>query len=238
MRLGQLARKLALRPDQIIEFLAKKNIQIEEGSNTRLEDLYVALVVKKFAPQGFDITVQEIAPQEAIQPSETLAISPIETDGLPNHDIPTETPESEERSEVIKAPKIELSGLRVLGKIELPEPKKKEQPITEPSLQGGEEKKSKQPERQRSQNRNPRTNPRQVKNPVALQREREELEAQRKREAAKEIEKEKRAQHYYNKVKVVAPVKAPKREQIEEEIAEPVPQPKTLLGRFFRWFTT
>ena len=50
MRLGQLARKLALRPDEIVEFLSAKNIQIEDNSNTKLEDDHVTLIIKKFAP--------------------------------------------------------------------------------------------------------------------------------------------------------------------------------------------
>lgn len=246
MRLGQLARKLAIRPDQIVEFLAKKNIQIVEGSNTRLDEGHIAIVIGKFAPPGFDITAQEVTSQEVIQPAQApeVVVAPqvekIEMTALPAGDSFAETPVPDEKPEVIKAPKVELSGLKVLGKIDLPEPRKKEQPQTEllPKEEEGE-KKPKPQERPRSlQNRNPKTNPRPAKNPIALQREREELEAQKKREAAKAIEREKRAQHYFNKVKVVTPVKTSKREQVEEEMEVPVPRPKTLLGRFFRWFTT
>jgi type IV secretory pathway VirB10-like protein len=241
MRLGQLARKLALRPDQIVEFLAKKNIQIVEGSNTRLEDNQVALVIEKFAPRGFDITVQELTSQGVVQPTETPEIpaepqvEEIEVFSRVE-DTVLEFPTSEEKSEVIKAPKVELSGLKVLGKIDLPEPKKKEQPKAEPQFEG---EKPKSQERTRSlQSRSPKSNSRPAKNPIALQREKEELEAQRKREASKALEREKRAQHYFNKVKVVTAVKPAKRDQIQEEMDEPAPKPKTLLGRFFRWFTT
>ena len=50
MRLGQLARKLELRPAEIIEFLATKNIVIEDDANAKVEDNYVTLVFRQFAP--------------------------------------------------------------------------------------------------------------------------------------------------------------------------------------------
>ena len=50
MRLGQLARKLELRPAEIIEFLATKNILIEDDANAKVDDNYVALVFRQFAP--------------------------------------------------------------------------------------------------------------------------------------------------------------------------------------------
>jgi hypothetical protein len=147
------------------------------------------------------------------------------------------TSEEEVKPEVIKPPKVELSGLKVLGKIDLPEQKKKD--LQSASVQNDNEKEITPRERTRPQRgKGGTTNARPAKNPIAVQREREELEAQRKREAAKALEKEKKAQHYFNKVKVVAPVKTSKREQVEEEISTPAPEPKTLLGKFFRWFTT
>ena len=50
MRLGQLARKLELRPAEIIEFLATKNILIDDDANAKVDDSYVALVFQQFAP--------------------------------------------------------------------------------------------------------------------------------------------------------------------------------------------
>ena len=51
MRLGQLARKLELRPAEIIEFLATKNILIEDDANAKVEENYVTLVFRHFAPE-------------------------------------------------------------------------------------------------------------------------------------------------------------------------------------------
>src|SRR5689334_19628909 len=119
MRLGQLARKLSLRPAQIVEFLSQHNIQIEDNSNTRIEDQHAELVVNHFAPGTF----QQV--ELADEPEET---APVEAE------LPVIVTDSSEQTtiepEVIRVQKIELSGLKVLGKIELPEPKKKE-PVVE-----------------------------------------------------------------------------------------------------------
>jgi len=244
MRLGQLARKLTVRPDQIVEFLASKNIQIENGSNTRLDDIHVALLVEKFGGEGFEMTPQELATDDFIPEVISDVMESPESEKVEDNNGHTESPVLEaqtqqEKQEVIKAPKVELSGLKVPGKIDLPEPKKKEQLPTEALPKTERDIERKPQERAKlQQNRNPKTNPRPAKNPIALQREREEMEAQKKREEAKALEKEKRAQHYFNRVKVVAPVKALKREQVAEEIPETTPEPKSLLGKFFRWFTT
>lgn len=243
MRLGQLARKLALRPDQIVEFLGKHNIQIDEGSNTRLDDDFVALIVARFAPQGLELNsvepIQDIDVEPIPQKPEVVATEIVQLDEF-TVSPPAFTPAvQEENIEVIKAPKVELSGLKVLGKIELPEKKKKEDLPTEPKSANTPSKEPWSSDHRRPvQARTSRAHTRPAKNPIALQREQEEAEAARKREAARLAEKEKRSQHYFNKVKVVAPVKSGKREQIIEENEEPMPQPKTWLGRFFRWFTS
>src|ERR1700710_1499412 len=126
MRLAQLARKIDLRPSDVVEFLASHRIHIVDASNTRLEDDQVLLIMNKFAPH----LIQEIPSIETLQQEEDT-IEPhsdeliaSETTSVPviapkvQEALSTELPEEE--SEVIKAPKIALSGLKVLGKIELP----------------------------------------------------------------------------------------------------------------------
>jgi len=235
MRLGQLARKLELRPAEIIEFLATKNIVIEDDANAKVEDNYVALVFRQFAPEMEAENIPEIDAPAANTPDE-----PIPEVNVVDENLATLIPESEplpERIEVIKAQKVELSGLKVLGKIDLPDTKKKqaeappENSETEQLREFNREKKS--PDYKKTQ--------RPQKNPIALQREREALEAQKKREEELQLKKEKRTQNYLKKVKAHQPTKAAKlhREEAEEmsaaELAEP---PKTLWGKFVRWLTT
>src|SRR5258708_34680041 len=114
MRLGQLARKLAIRPATIVEFLAGNQIAIEEGSNTRLEDDHVRLVMERFDPsklqEMFAVPDEKVEPEIPALEIELKDSGPIE---MPGEHSP-EMPIREEKTEVIKAPKIELPGLRVL----------------------------------------------------------------------------------------------------------------------------
>ena len=52
MRLGQLARKLAIRPSQIVDYLSTHQIYLEEGSNAKLNDEHVDRIVQHFAQIG------------------------------------------------------------------------------------------------------------------------------------------------------------------------------------------
>lgn len=236
MRLGQLARKLELRPAEIVEFLATKNIVIEDDANSKIDDNFVALVFRQFAPDKEvestpDADIPTVSVKDDLQRDEK---APAEFVGP---DVTAVNEEPRERSEVIKAAKVELSGLKVLGKIDLPDTKKK---------QSETQQENSETEQQREFNRE-KKNPsykktqRPSKNPIALQREREALEAQKKREEELQFKKEKRTQNYLKKVKAHQPTKAAKlhREEAEEmsaaELAEP---PKTLWGKFIKWLTT
>lgn len=243
MRLGQLARKLAIRPSQIVDFLSTKQVHLEEGSNARLEDAHVSVIVNYFAPERlnkiFKINTEEAAPViespvivEAVETEE-----PIEQIPLPELEVNVE----EEKIEVVKVPKVELTGLKVLGKIELPELKKKETAeLDKPEGEQPTEEKVRPriPTKRNSTNsrdRQPSENP--WRNPIAQQREREASEAEEKRKAELEREKERRRQHYMSKVKTGQPTKAARfyEEQVEETSGKEEVKPKTLWGKFVKW---
>lgn len=215
MRLGQLARQLDISTDKIVTFLGTRDIPMDSSANARVDDTLVDLIVGHFAPGN-----------------ETLRQQVHETPELPEPAVTegTDTPEPQAESlpELIKAPKVELPGLRVLGKIELPE-KKKPEPPREP-----------EPEREaRPIARNPRRNqpPRDRKNPVRLAREQEEHEKKLRLEEAKQKEKERKAAYYQKRLKPQAPTKAVR--LIDEEYEEMPPlepeRPRSLWGRFMRW---
>jgi hypothetical protein len=237
MRLGQLARKLELRPTEIVEFLAKRNIFIEDGTNTKLDAAHASLAIQYFAPDSkiedypdTDSNTIDLAVNEASAHVNAESVTPALDES--NH----ETPRQE--SEVIKAPKIELSGLKVLGKIELPEVKKKPTEVqAEPADDVQKSKQSPQEKRKEYVRKQQRP----AKNPIALQREQEALEAKKKREEEIRLQKEKRTQNYLKKVKTQQPTKAARiiKEEAEEMSAdELVEPPKTLWGKFLRWLTT
>lgn len=254
MRLGQLARKLSIGTSDVVDFLASQNISIEPGINTRLDDSLVVRVIEKFAPGMKDellgATPSEETPVTKAEEPAPLAVAVEEVEeavtAAPVVQAIEEITEdvSGEKPEVIKAPKIELSGLKVLGKIELPEPKKKEVKEEEPTPVEGTstapaplaERKRNYPNKRESRENRPQ---RPRANPIALQREREAEEAQRKKQEELKREKERKAQHYYNKVKPSTPTKKMKmiNEQVEE-MSDLSEQPKTWWGRFKRWLTT
>lgn len=249
MRLGQLARKLALRPAEIVGFLAKNSIQIEEGSNTKIEDDHVSLIMTHFAPERMAEMAAELAAEK--NPSvKDIELRPepvkdIIIEDTRSHIIDVPFVDPEPVVELIKAPKVELSGLKVLGKIELPEPKKKEPQqvesiTTEDTVVPIEEQKKPEPRRQFVP-RKERSEQRPVKNPIALQREREAMEAEKKRRVNTEREKEKRTQNYLKKVKAPSPTKSVSlvKEQVEVMVQEEKrTPPKTWFGRFMRWMNT
>jgi hypothetical protein len=238
MRLGQLARKLGLSPNAIAEHLTASGLQVESDPNRRLEDDRIRIVVSHFAPARIE---------EFIKPAEQPAQEPAPVDELTStHEVMAEMPEVTETvqadvppdpAEVIRAAKVELQGLKVIGKIELPQAKKKaddEQPATEGTIHADD---SRPPRRGPLQDRKEQ---RQWKNPMELKRQREEAEAKRKREEQAEEAKAKRTQNYLKRVKSV-PTKAVRR--VEEEVVveadvDAAPRPKTAWGKFVKWLTT
>lgn len=229
MRLGQLSRKLGVSTPEIIQFLASKQITISEDSNAKIEDVHAHWVTEKFAPHLI-ASVEEVMAEEKKEvaiPVETTPV--IET---PSTEVTIEEPAL---PELIKAPKIELAGLKVLGKIEIPEKKKKTEENTEARTEERERKpRSERTRPQREYQERPR------KNPVALQREREQREAEQKRKELLAKEKEKKTNHYYNRVKPVVPTKKVRKEEELIEVADiPVEKmPTTLWGKFMRWLNT
>lgn len=248
MRLGQMARKLAIAPSEIVQYLASQQSVIEENSNIRLTDTQVDLLLRKFAPDLVNVykadPLPEPGPEEAVEIS-TPVIVPL-VDEVPSEASVTEPVENNQdvnevnHEEVIKAPKVTLTGLKVLGKIDLPEPKKKESPTPDSPVEAGTEI-PKQEERKPYERRKPSREQRPYKNPISLQRERElkaELE-KRKEKAAQE--KERKTQNYLKKVKMSPPTKAmrlidePTEQLTAEELKE---EPKTWFGKLIKWLST
>ncbi|MDZ7648275.1 MAG: hypothetical protein U5K54_14435 [Cytophagales bacterium] len=247
MRLGQLARKLAIRPSQIVDFLAARQIYLEEGSNAKLKDESVENIVRHFAPEKLQEIVVYLNSESEIEPIAKEPEVIIAKEEPVVEEVRTATPIAqsdlvEDKPEVIKAPKVELSGLKVLGKIELPEPKKKELP--EPVSPDGQPipEKERAPRRERkpqAQTTRETVQPR-WKNTVAQQREKEARELEEKKRAVLAHQKERRRDNYFNKVKVGQPTKAVRlyEEQVEEISVKQEAQPKTLWGKFIKWLNT
>lgn len=246
MRLGQLARRLAVRPAEILEFLSLREIHLENDSNTRLSDNDVVLITNHFSPPEINTVIP--APVQESSPAVTEAFEETKEQPIQNEIIPTESSQSEQHSsEIIRAPKVELSGLRIVGKIDLAEPKKKDTPTsasegelqeedistvaTEKRRQTEEKKYANGNGKKKLEERRPR------KNPIAQQREHEALEAERKKHERAIQQKEQRTKNYLKKVRIAAPTKSVKIiGEPTEEFSKIEEAPKTFFGRIIRWF--
>ncbi len=110
MRLGQLSRKLEVKPEKIVSFLAKeKGLEIGSHPNTKVDDVLVDELSAHFAP------VIEV--EEPVIEVETKAIEP---------EVIVEEEEIAEPLPVvehIQTPKTEIIEPKIIGKIDLPNKK-------------------------------------------------------------------------------------------------------------------
>jgi hypothetical protein len=250
MRIGQLARRLGITPSDILGFLSGQTMETELGANSRLTQEMTAKVINRFAPGRLseimtapaEEPVAEIPAEKPLVDEKTEVIEETRVVETPRDEIADEeTPAGPQ--EVIRVAKVELQGLKVLGKIDLPQPKKKGETPAEgeetTSDEGTPEPVPAAPQRaprKEFQKRNDRREPREWENPLEQKRRREQEEAEKKKREHAERQKEKRANHYYSKVKSV-PTKAARRieEQTVVEELDMKEPPKTILGKFFRW---
>ena len=243
-----------MRPSQVVDYLSAQNIFPDEGSNARLSDEVTERVILHFAPSRLneillsDERSIEVTPVSVEKPEEIEQVSTQVADEVVTVESSSTTVEVlEEKPEVIKASKVELSGLKVLGKIDLPEPKKKTTAVSE-TTEGAnepeekiEEKKPRSKERKDNFQRRDSQKPRPARSPIAEQREQKAREEEEKRKAKAERDKEKRTQYYLERVKTGQPTKAMKlvSEPVESySLQETKPEPKTWWGKFLRWLNT
>lgn len=253
MRLAQLARRIAVKPSDIVEFLADNNIQIESTSNAKVNDSYVDLVIKHFSPE-------HLSPEETIADGQTQGEIDTEQEQVAGGIEVTEKkievvdPEEDVEAipEVIRPAKVELPGLKVIGKIDLPEIKLKDE-NPEPTDSGKDQtlealaseelpRRKARPENRRKVQTSRENNRIPQKNPIALQREREEREALHRRQKEKEREKKLRTHRYLKKVSAKEtapkPVKQNKYEDEYEVYDEAEVKPKSVIERILNWFVS
>lgn len=223
---------------------------LEPEAQTDIEEIHESIQPHKEESPADDIASVE---GELAAPEE---IPPATHENEPEEELPThredeviqtdkliEMLESEEglmgleKFKLIKAPKKELPGLKVLGKVDLPEPKKK-------SESEEKDKKSHQPhKKQRPQLSEEEKEKRRLK----AKRKKEAYEAwQEKRRKEKEAQrlKELKAKHYKQKLKKQETQKNKPKAKVEpqheesQHIQKKPKEPKTLLGKWWRWMNT
>lgn len=260
MRLRQLARKLQVQPKYLIGILSKNGHEIENDPNYKLteeqESLILSIVpmpkpsiesnavarpkaeieVVEAVEDPLEVTEEIETPTEEVITPNTVKEAPKTVE----QKEPTETPkvyslekEAQEKhkdAELIKAPKLKLEGLKVLGKIDLPEPKVKEKAKPEETKEAAEKPK----QRNTKQNRNTpthdrkRQNQRSRPNSVELERRKAEEEAKRKKLAEEKRIKALKEKHYKEKVQAKLKATAPKKKKSKTATAQATEQPKKI----------
>lgn len=146
MRLGQLSRKLQVKTAEIIDFLQSEyDVVINNHPNSKVPEELLALLEDRFKKEivlesaaelenaiieehevVLDVPKTETPNDSEIQESpleELEKVVIIENSPNYNNDIVEDEAELNIIDGVIKAPKIEFAGVKVVGKIELPEKK-------------------------------------------------------------------------------------------------------------------
>ncbi len=243
MRLGQLARQLEVSSQDIITYLSKEGVTINEHPNSKFPEEYENQVILHFGgtvSQSEEELVATISPNPVPEIPEEPHVEPV----VLQEETLQEPIEIKEQSpieeiEVIKAPKIELPGLKVIGKIELPTPKPKseepdsaddEKPIQD--RKGKFDKKKRLTPEEREAKR--------LKYKLEKQK-REEWEAHKQKLREERKKKEIRTAYYEKVVKPNVAPKLPKKSKKKATHSEEIdrrPKPKTLLGRIWRWLNT
>ena len=186
MRLTTLARKVQITPSKLVAFLEQKNIQIDNGINTRLNDETIGLVKNHFGFEETEVLKEpNMIEQEVVSIEEEVedhVIVAEETGENEQEELSADTelptPEEEdpkiveqqetnvaapkigtvddleeglaEDIELIKVKKVKLEGIKVIGKIDLPEKPKKED-LKENEEKGTEEEEKKSARRNKDQ---------------------------------------------------------------------------------------
>ena len=249
MRLRQLSRKLDVDTEKVIHYLKASNLPCEDDSNAKLSDEQVELLIEKFGPidevtpeETETIVVpvfedQEVVQEETIVAEEKVVEEEVErTETQPLEFASTPPPNQDETTpvpEVIRAPKVELTGLKVVGKIELRTPKQKEESEEETE---GEVVQQPKVSRAKSNGRQ-RNQPRKNTLTIAEQRQREEKRKLRRKKEAEEQAKNKKRENYLKKVK--AKTKTEAKKITIEKTAKPIQSNPTkkvgLITKFFNW---
>lgn len=265
MRLGQFARKLNVKPQEIAEFLKNEfELEISVHPNSKIEDEYIEAIKLFFSKEEKEkiVSTEERKPtleenineeadpkkhndnQEVIETTEEIDIDVREEEVSDEHELTEEDLNIVDG--IIKAPEVEVSGVKVVGKIEIPEKKTEEADESEESNDSDSslnEETSKSRGAERSKKPKKRRGKKELSYEEQKKRELEKYEKEKQRK----LEQEKQKKKKYYEEKVLKKVKQnnasrkknkKKQKHKEEEEELSVNQPKTLWGKFIRWLNT
>lgn len=258
MRLGQLSRKLDVDSEAIVKLIEKNFREVNNHPNIKISDEELEFVVQHFAPAQLepeeskeaDVVTEDVAentPVEDATEEEPKTEKPAFVEALRPKVITLEEEFNEKKKELetFKAEKPELEGLKVVGKIDLPEPKPKapKEPKEE-NTPNDSQTINERGLRQRNQKKGNRKN--NNRNPVEAARKRAENQLKREKEAHLKKLKEQKKKHYEETVKAKIadkPKKKKKKKFVEQQAVQATQQsskhqtPKSSnpIVRFWKW---
>lgn len=251
MRLAQLARKIGITQGEIVEVLTKSGFHTQENGNTKLGQEEIDYLYAHYkidtntdsdSEDNLEIEGDSTSTEEEEVLEQTADIEeipdPLQKDDMEvsaedattDEEEPSALLEQESEPEIIRAKKVKLEGIKVVGKIDLPElvePKEVEKPVKE-------EKKEARPAKRHKERRKGRKKP-----SYSEKVKKEEQRAERERKKTKQLIKEKKKRHYFEKVqpKVAA---TPKKKTSKKKFANTAPkkvkpQYKNPIRKFWAW---
>ena len=250
MRLAQLARKIGITQGEIVETLSNKGFKIEENGNTKLSQQELDLIFdhynldvqndtseKELATEDIEEDTSEAESEVIIEETEHVEDLPepqtedvVASQEYISVEAEDKTELQQPEPEVIRAKKVKLEGIKVVGKIDLPEPVEPKQ--TEESVK--EKTKDIKPKRRRNERRKQRK-----KLSYSEKVKKEEQKAEREKKKKKRLIKEKKKKHYFEKVQPKVAAK-PKKKASKKKFTSTAPKKvkphyKNPIRKFWAW---
>ena len=226
MRLGQLSRQLEISSEQIVKLISENFREVNNHPNIKISEEELAFLNERFAPEPVEpeaaaeeieaIIVEEV--KEPVKEVETSEVPEFIEELRPQViSLEDEFHAQTEDLESYKAEKPHLEGLRVVGKIDLPEPivkEKEENPEEKDDLRKARNERVIRQRKERSERRtNALIEEKKKAKRLAIKKKFEE------EERLKNLKKKHYEEHVKAKIKPVAPRK--KKVKVEETDSTP-----------------
>ena len=255
MRLGQLARKLEVESSAIVKILKENFREVNNHPNVKIEDEELEFLTKHFTPvQAQVVQETEVSHEPEISKEESTTLeapeikedTPAFIESLRPKVITLEEEFNAKKKELesFKAEKPELEGLKVIGKIDLPEPKPKapKEP-KESDKSKGTRTINERSARQRNQKKGKRND---IRNPVETARKRAEFKSKKEKEEQLKKLKEQKKKHYEENVKAKVSEKSKRKKKkkfVEQQSVQtnnsnqkkPIQKSGNPIVRFWKW---
>jgi hypothetical protein len=276
MRLAVLAKKLKVTSSELKEFLEDHDVSLDSGSNTKLSKELAEKVMKAYGfepePESTEIpTAMEAIPEEEditmlseeveeppVEIMEEVDEPAVETEAYTEESTEEITEENNEDDEIeeveiIRAPKVSLPGLKVKGKIELPEPrvkketteeeKQEDDPNTVQTIDERQIRREIREQRKKEREQRNKKKPRKKKdyNPVTAAREKAKREEAKKLKEEARKRKEKQRKHYEQMVQKRNQRKKSADRKTSQRSSSSKSKENTsgnVFQRFWRWLNT